>query len=122
MFQAFAEELHTRVRRDLWGYAPEESLKTEEFLRIRYQGIRPAPGYPTQPDHTEKLTLWKLLEADKWTDIQLTESLAMRPAASVCGMYFAHPETKYFAVGKIDKDQVGDQIEWPRGRVVNGPL
>lgn len=81
-------------------------MGTEDMLRIKYDGIRPAPGYPTQPDHTEKWTLWRLLKADDQADIQLTESLAMLPAASVSGLYFAHPKSQYFAVGKIDKDQV----------------
>jgi 5-methyltetrahydrofolate--homocysteine methyltransferase len=104
--EAFAEELHAHVRRELWGYAPDETLATEDLLRIKYDGIRPAPGYPTQPDHTEKWTLWKLLDAHKEAHIELTESLAMLPAASVSGLYFAHPKSQYFAVGKIDKDQV----------------
>jgi 5-methyltetrahydrofolate--homocysteine methyltransferase len=106
--EAFAEVLHTRVRRQAWGYAPDENLSAEEAIRVRYQGIRPAPGYPTQPDHVEKLTLWKLLDAEKKTGVTLTESLAMRPAAAVSGMYFANPDARYFSVGKIVKDQVED--------------
>ena len=99
--EAFAELLHEEVRKEYWGYAPKEKLG-------KYQGIRPAPGYPAQPDHTEKPTLFKLLEVEKYAKISLTESLAMYPAASICGLYFAHPKSKYFAVGKIDKDQVTD--------------
>ena len=83
-------------------------MSNEKLIAEDYQGIRPAPGYPAQPDHTEKLTIWKLLDAEKETMITLTESLAMNPAASVCGLYFAHPQSKYFTVGKIGKDQVVD--------------
>lgn len=106
MAEACAEYLHELVRRELWGYAPSENLSTKDLLSIKYQGIRPAPGYPSQPDHTEKLTMWKLLDAEKAIGIQLTESLAMNPPSAVSGLYFAHPESSYFAVGKIDEDQV----------------
>ncbi|MEW5842554.1 MAG: methionine synthase [Bacteroidota bacterium] len=106
--EAFAELLHAKVRKELWGYAANEILSNKELIDEKYFGIRPAPGYPAQPDHTEKLTIWKLLDAEKHTSIKLTESLAMYPAASVCGLYFANPESKYFTVGKIGKDQVDD--------------
>jgi 5-methyltetrahydrofolate--homocysteine methyltransferase len=105
--EALAELLHKRAR-DAWGYGKEESLSTEDMIRERYRGIRPAPGYPAQPDHTEKRTIFDLLEAEKNAGIRLTESFAMYPAASVCGLYFAHPEARYFAVGKIDRDQLRD--------------
>jgi 5-methyltetrahydrofolate--homocysteine methyltransferase len=106
--EAFAELMHKKVRTDLWGYAKDESLTSEEIIREKYQGIRPAPGYPAQPDHTEKLTIWKLLEVEKNTGIELTESLAMYPTAAVSGLYFAHPDAHYFSIGKIEKDQVQD--------------
>eukprot|EP01097_Dermamoeba_algensis_P003885 TRINITY_DN2631_c0_g1_i1.p1 TRINITY_DN2631_c0_g1~~TRINITY_DN2631_c0_g1_i1.p1 ORF type:complete len:1278 (-),score=396.63 TRINITY_DN2631_c0_g1_i1:101-3748(-) len=106
--EAFAEELHEKVRKELWGFAPNENLTTEELLKVRYQGVRPAPGYPSQPDHTEKLTMWKLMNIEESTGISLTSSLAMVPGASVSGIYFANPNSKYFAVGKIDHDQVQD--------------
>jgi 5-methyltetrahydrofolate--homocysteine methyltransferase len=106
--EAFAECMHERVRREYWGYAPQESLSNEELIRESYQGIRPAPGYPACPDHTEKNKLIALLNATETIGIQLTESLAMYPAASVCGWYFAHPNAKYFGVGKISKDQLED--------------
>src|SRR5262249_31336366 len=91
-----------------WGYGKLEALSKDELIRERFRGIRPAPGYPACPDHTEKRTLFDLLNAEKHTGITLTESFAMFPAASVSGLYFAHPEAKYFAVGKIGKDQVDD--------------
>jgi 5-methyltetrahydrofolate--homocysteine methyltransferase len=106
--EAFAERLHERVRREFWGYAPDESLSNEDLIRERYQGIRPAPGYPACPDHTEKATLFRLLEAEARAGIRLTEGYAMLPAASVSGFYFAHPESHYFGVGRIGKDQVED--------------
>ncbi|XP_037836752.1 methionine synthase isoform X4 [Kryptolebias marmoratus] len=106
--EAFAEELHTRVRKELWGYSADEVLQTSDLHKVRYQGIRPAPGYPSQPDHTEKLTMWNLAGVLEKTGICLTESLAMTPAASVSGLYFSHPQASYFAVGKITKDQVQD--------------
>jgi 5-methyltetrahydrofolate--homocysteine methyltransferase len=105
--EAFAEFLHHRARED-WGYGKDENLGPEDLIREKYRGVRPAAGYPACPDHTEKWTLWKLLEAERRTGIKLTESCAMWPAASVSGLYFAHPESKYFAVGKIDRDQVLD--------------
>ncbi|XP_022242378.1 methionine synthase-like [Limulus polyphemus] len=106
--EAYAEELHERVRKEFWGYCSEEHLDSQELLKIKYQGIRPAPGYPIQPDHTEKLTMWKLMDVEKETGIKLTESLAMHPAASVSGLYFSHPRAVYFATGKLAKDQVED--------------
>merc|ERR1712117_524295 len=106
--EAFAELLHQKVRNELWGYSDKEDLTPEELLGVKYTGIRPAPGYPTQPDHTEKLTMWDMMGAEAKTGIALTESLAMTPAASVCGLYFAHPEAKYFAVGKVARDQIED--------------
>ena len=106
--EAFAELLHTRVRREFWGYGKEENLGTDQIINEEYQGIRPAPGYPAQPDHTEKLTIWKLLDVEAATGIKLTESLAMVPTAAVSGLYFAHPESKYFGLGKIERDQVQD--------------
>ncbi len=106
--EAFAELLHQIVRKELWGYSPEENFTNEELIEEKYQGIRPAPGYPAQPDHTEKITIWKILNVEENINIKLTESLAMHPAASVCGLYIAHPQAKYFNVGKIVKDQVID--------------
>jgi 5-methyltetrahydrofolate--homocysteine methyltransferase len=105
--EAFAEYLHERVRQE-WGYGREERLTKEDLIREAYRGIRPAAGYPACPDHTEKRTLFDLLSAEKNTGIELTESLAMWPGASVSGLYFAHPEAKYFGVGKVDRDQVLD--------------
>ncbi len=109
--EAFAERLHEKVRTDLWGYAPEESLSNDELIKETYQGIRPAPGYPASPDHTEKALLWETLDAEKHTGVRLTESFAMWPAASVSGLYFAHPDSRYFGVGKIEKDQVEDYAQ-----------
>lgn len=106
--EAFAEYLHEQVRKFYWGYAPEENLNNEELIKEKYRGIRPAPGYPSQPDHTEKLILFELLNVSKKTPIVLTENLAMYPPSSVCGLYFSHPEAKYFHLGKIEKDQVED--------------
>ncbi|MGN6207356.1 methionine synthase [Asticcacaulis sp.] len=106
--EAFAEALHARVRRELWGYAADEKLSVEDLIAEKYKGIRPAPGYPAQPDHTEKWTLFDLLDARARTGMELTESLAMTPPASVSGLYFAHPKAHYFGVGKIEKDQVTD--------------
>jgi 5-methyltetrahydrofolate--homocysteine methyltransferase len=106
--EASAEHFHERVRRELWGYASRETLTNEQLIHEEYRGIRPAPGYPACPDHTEKAKLWQLLDAEKNTGIRLTESFAMYPTAAVSGWYFAHPESKYFAVGKIDRDQVED--------------
>jgi 5-methyltetrahydrofolate--homocysteine methyltransferase len=106
--EAFAEYMHERVRRELWGYAPDEGLTNDELIAERYQGIRPAPGYPSQPDHTEKATLFSLLDATAKAGIELTSSYAMNPPASVSGLYFSHPDAVYFAVGRIEKDQVED--------------
>lgn len=104
--EALAEYLHLQVRKKYWGYAPNENFTNEELIQEKYIGIRPAPGYPAQPDHTEKLTIWKLLNVEKNAGISLTESIAMYPTASVSGLYFAHPLSHYFSIGKINKDQV----------------
>lgn len=106
--EAFAEALHQRVRRDLWGYAPDEQLENDDLIRERYQGIRPAPGYPACPDHTEKGTLFRLLDARQQAGLDLTESYAMTPPSAVSGLYFTHPESGYFGVGKIGADQLTD--------------
>jgi 5-methyltetrahydrofolate--homocysteine methyltransferase len=106
--EAFAEALHEKVRRELWAYAPNEKLTNERLIAEDYTGIRPAPGYPAQPDHTEKRSLFKLLDAEKAIGLKLTESCAMWPAAAVSGLYFAQPESRYFGVGKIGRDQVQD--------------
>lgn len=106
--ESFAEHLHQRVRREFWGYAPDETATGEDLIAERYAGIRPAPGYPAQPDHTEKATLFRILDATAETDIELTQSFAMHPASSVSGIYFSHPDSVYFGVGKIEKDQVED--------------
>jgi 5-methyltetrahydrofolate--homocysteine methyltransferase len=100
--------MHKKVRKEIWGYAKSEDLKNEDLIKEEYAGIRPAPGYPAQPDHTEKITLFKLLDVEKNTGITLTESLAMLPTAAVSGLYFAHPQSHYFGIGKIKKDQVED--------------
>jgi 5-methyltetrahydrofolate--homocysteine methyltransferase len=106
--EAFAERLHERVRTEFWGYAPNENLTVDQLINEKYQGIRPAPGYPACPDHTEKRILFDLLEVEKNTGITLTESFAMFPTAAVSGLYFSHPDAKYFGLGKINKDQVVD--------------
>jgi 5-methyltetrahydrofolate--homocysteine methyltransferase len=106
--EAFAERMHARVRREFWGYAPDEALTPDELILEKYQGIRPAPGYPAQPDHTEKATLFKLLDAEANSGVKLTENFAMWPGSSVSGLYFSHPESFYFGVGKIERDQVED--------------
>jgi 5-methyltetrahydrofolate--homocysteine methyltransferase len=106
--EAFAERMHERVRREFWGYAPEENLANEALIAEKYRGIRPAPGYPAQPDHTEKGTLFKLLDAETRAGVTLTESYAMLPGSSVSGFYFSHPESRYFGIGKIERDQVED--------------
>jgi 5-methyltetrahydrofolate--homocysteine methyltransferase len=106
--ESFAERMHQRVRKEFWGYVADETLSNEELIAEKYRGIRPAPGYPACPDHTEKALLWKLLDAEKNAGITLTDSFAMWPAASVSGFYFAHPEAQYFGVGKIERDQVED--------------
>jgi len=109
--EAFAERLHERVRREFWGYAPDEQLDNEGLIKEMYQGIRPAPGYPACPDHTEKGTLFELLDATAKTGISLTESFAMLPTASVSGFYFWHPDARYFGLGKIGRDQVEDYAQ-----------
>ncbi|MGI8591870.1 MAG: methionine synthase [Nakamurella sp.] len=109
--EAFAERLHERVRRDFWGFAGDEKLDSQALLAEKYTGIRPAPGYPACPDHTEKETLWRLLDVQAATGITLTESMAMWPGAAVSGWYFAHPESRYFVVGRIGKDQVAEYAQ-----------
>ena len=104
--EAFAEHLHERVRKEFWGYAEQEQFSNEDLIREAYDGIRPAPGYPANPDHTEKLTIWQLLQVEENTGIRLTESLAMYPTASVSGLYFSHPESRYFGLGQITREQV----------------
>jgi 5-methyltetrahydrofolate--homocysteine methyltransferase len=106
--EAFAERLHQMVRKELWAYAPDEALSNAELIAEKYRGIRPAPGYPAQPDHTEKATIFSLLDAEERTGVKLTESFAMWPGAAVCGLYFSHPDSHYFGVGKIERDQVED--------------
>jgi 5-methyltetrahydrofolate--homocysteine methyltransferase len=106
--EAFAERLHQRVRKEFWAYMPDEKLSNVELIAEKYRGIRPAPGYPAQPDHTEKEALFRLLDAELRVGVKLTESFAMWPGASVCGLYFGHPESHYFGVGKIERDQVED--------------
>jgi 5-methyltetrahydrofolate--homocysteine methyltransferase len=114
--EAFAEYLHKRVR-DEWGFGENEGLSTDDYIRERYRGIRPAGGYPASPDHTEKITLFDLLDATKASGTVLTESCAMHPGASVSGLYFAHPESRYFAVGKCNRDQIEAYAE-RKGRPV----
>ncbi|KAJ9513004.1 hypothetical protein QJQ45_029222 [Haematococcus lacustris] len=109
--EAFAEKLHEMVRRELWGYAPSEAFDVDDLLKVKYQGIRPAPGYPSQPDHTEKEVMWKLMDAKAASGIELTESLAMMPAASVSGLFFGGKASQYFAVGKITHEQVADYAQ-----------
>ena len=106
--EAFAERLHKEVRTQLWGYAGDEAVSVDDLIAEQYQGIRPAPGYPAQPDHTEKATLFRLLQAETNAGMALTESYAMTPPASVSGLYFGHPGSHYFGVGKIDLDQIED--------------
>jgi 5-methyltetrahydrofolate--homocysteine methyltransferase len=106
--EAFAEYLHEKVRKEIWGYASEENFSNEELIKENYKGIRPAPGYPACPDHLEKSTIWKLLNVEQEIGVKLTESMAMWPAASVSGYYFAHPQSRYFGLGKIKKDQLED--------------
>jgi len=106
--EAFAERMHARVRREFWGYAPDETLAPDQLILEQYKGIRPAPGYPAQPDHTEKATLFALLDAENTAGVKLTESFAMWPGSSVSGLYFSNPESFYFGVGKIERDQVED--------------
>ncbi len=106
--EALAERLHQRVRTEFWGYAKNEKLSHDLLLKEDYSGIRPAPGYPACPDHTEKEILWQLLDVEKKIGVKLTESFAMTPTAAVSGWYFAHPDSYYFGVGKIGRDQVED--------------
>ena len=106
--EAFAEYMHEQVRKNYWGYAKDEVLDNSELIKESYKGIRPAPGYPACPDHTEKIGLFELLNASKLTGVSLTDSLAMLPAASVSGWYFGHSKAKYFGLGKIGQDQVND--------------
>ena len=106
--EAFAEYMHYKTRKELWGYSAGETLSNDEIIKEKYTGIRPAPGYPACPDHTEKRKLFKMLHVTENIGIELTESLAMSPPASVCGWYFAHPGSHYFGVGRIDKDQLAD--------------
>ncbi|MBV8495936.1 MAG: methionine synthase, partial [Gammaproteobacteria bacterium] len=106
--EAAAEHFHGRVRRELWGYASAETLTNEQLVREEYRGIRPAPGYPACPDHTEKAKIWQLLDVEANAGMRLTDSYAMYPTASVSGWYIGHPQARYFALGKIDRDQVAD--------------
>jgi 5-methyltetrahydrofolate--homocysteine methyltransferase len=106
--EAFAERLHERVRKEFWAYAPDEALGADGLLAEKYRGIRPAPGYPACPEHTEKQTIWELLDVQAATGIELTESMAMWPGASVSGLYFSHPRSRYFVLGRVGRDQVED--------------
>jgi 5-methyltetrahydrofolate--homocysteine methyltransferase len=109
--EAFAERMHERVRKEFWGYAREENLDNDALIDEKYRGIRPAPGYPACPDHTEKALLWELIDPVTHADMTITESFAMLPTAAVSGFYFAHPESRYFGLGKIDQDQVEDYAQ-----------
>lgn len=109
--EAFAEFMHETVRKEIWGYAPDENLSNEDLIREKYQGIRPAPGYPACPEHTEKGEIWTLLDAEANTGMILTESYAMWPGAAVSGWYFSHPESRYFAVAQIQRDQMESYAE-----------
>lgn len=109
--EAFAEQLHAQVRRVHWGYSQDEEMDMADILNVKYQGIRPAPGYPAQPDHTEKLIMWDAMKIKETTGIELTESLAMNPASSVSGLYLANAHSHYFAVEEIGKDQVHDYAQ-----------
>ncbi len=106
--EALAERLHQRIRREFWAYAPNEDLNAGALIAEKYRGIRPAPGYPAQPDHSEKAALFQLLDGERQIGVRLTESFAMWPGASVCGVYYSHPESYYFGVGRIERDQVED--------------
>ena len=108
LVEAFAEQLHEDIRKEYWGYLPEEDMKAEELHRQQFQGVRPAPGYPSQPDHSEKVTMWRLAGIEEQTGISLTETHAMLPAASTSALIFAHPHSTYFTTGKILRDQVED--------------
>ena len=110
LVEAFAEKLHRDLRVGAWGYARGEALGAEELLKVKYEGIRPAPGYPSQPDHTEKQTMWDLMGVEAKCGIRLSESLSMMPASSVSALVFGHPDSSYFAVGKVEKDQVTDYV------------
>jgi len=115
--EAFAERLHERVRKEFWGYDAAESLDNVALIKEQYRGIRPAPGYPACPDHTEKATLFQMLDAENKIGVSLTEHFAMLPAASVSGFYFSHPDSRYFGIGKINRDQVeayADLKDWSR--------
>jgi 5-methyltetrahydrofolate--homocysteine methyltransferase len=109
--EAFAERLHERVRTEFWGHEDAESLSNEELIAERYRGIRPAPGYPACPDHTEKQTIWELLDVEENAGIKLTESMAMWPGAAVSGVYYSHPESQYFVVGRLARDQIEDYAD-----------
>jgi 5-methyltetrahydrofolate--homocysteine methyltransferase len=109
--EAMAEYMHERVRKEFWAYAPDETFSPQELIGEKYRGVRPAPGYPSQPDHTEKETLFRLLDPETAIGVSLTSSFAMSPASSVSGLYFAHPDAVYFAVGRIEKDQVADYAQ-----------
>jgi 5-methyltetrahydrofolate--homocysteine methyltransferase len=109
--EAFAEHMHERVRKEFWAYQPDEQLENDDLIREKYRGIRPAPGYPACPDHTEKALLWSLLEPVQNAGMTITESFAMLPTAAVSGWYFAHPEARYFSVTRIQKDQVEDYAD-----------
>jgi 5-methyltetrahydrofolate--homocysteine methyltransferase len=109
--EAFAERMHERVRKEFWAYAADEKLTNEQLVAEEYQGIRPAPGYPACPDHTEKQALWELIEPDRNAGVEITDSYAMYPASSVSGWYFSHPKSQYFGTGKIQRDQVEDYAE-----------
>ncbi|MCZ7667889.1 MAG: hypothetical protein M5U34_12160 [Chloroflexi bacterium] len=106
--EALAEFMHRRVRREFWGYAPDEALANDDLIKEAYRGIRPAPGYPACPDHSTKRDIFNLLNVKEVVGMSLTENFAMYPAASVSGMYFSHPESSYFGLGRIDRDQVAD--------------
>ena len=106
--EALAEKMHELTRKVFWGYAADENLSNEELIKEKYQGIRPAPGYPACPEHTEKGTLWELLQPEQRIGLKITESFAMWPAAAVSGFYFSHPDSRYFGTGKIQRDQVED--------------
>ena len=109
--EAFAERLHQRVRTEFWGHVSDEQLSNEDLIAERYAGIRPAPGYPACPEHTEKQTLWELLDVEASAGIELTESMAMWPGAAVSGWYFSHPDSQYFVVGRLARDQIADYAE-----------
>ena len=109
--EAFAERMHERVRKEFWAHAPHEALDNEDLIKEKYEGIRPAPGYPACPEHTEKQRIWELLDVEANTGIELTESMAMWPGAAVSGLYFSHPQSQYFVVGRIGRDQVEDYAE-----------